>query len=571
MTDVDQQNEENIPIDPKTGKPLAGKLLKKWRREQKVKSDPNQAARAQEFASKNKPAESAPVVAKEAEVKQKPEEKPKNENETDEKEENIPIDPKTGKPIAGKLLKKWRREQLVKNNAEKSASAQEFGGNKPAQTEKTTQKPVQNVTTTQNAKQTKQNNSESAPSPRPTKKITDSTQALSPNQKSKNDRFYDDIFKHIIKEFEYNDDLQKTMSAAIDRNSPRVNQAIYNKQFPIGLNFPNNMKKEDACNNIHPAFQKFGLEMADSKRFFSCNQESSIEFCKCLISYVQTVDLTYGASNTMYSDKRSFLEAMGKDLETQFWFLEQCTTLGMALENIKKRIKRTEGTNRFNGEGNFILNEEVQAKNAALDVSSRQDVLQELRQLIVDRITEFIQGRIILPMEHIQKNASRRIFANLQKDDFIIIYKSDSLILNSLIKHLDNPVNKKVRIWVVDDLSDPEGCFSYRRLKEIENEDETLTMKIYYSPISSINHIFKKCCVKNVLIGCEGILQNGSVLAHAGTAIIATMAKMHNVPVVVFCESYKFHEDIQTDSVKKNAIVSRVVDLFLGVWLGFVI
>ena len=86
-------------------------------------------------------------------------------------------------------------------------------------------------------------------------------------------------------------------------------------------------------------------------------------------------------------------------------------------------------------------------------------------------------------------------------------------------------------------------------------------MKVYYSPISSINHCFKFSKIKTILIGCEGILQNGNVLAHAGTAIIGTMAKQYNVPMIVFCESYKFHEDIQTEPVKKNAIVSKELEV----------
>ena len=39
------------------------------------------------------------------------------------------------------------------------------------------------------------------------------------------------------------------------------------------------------------------------------------------------------------------------------------------------------------------------------------------------------------------------------------------------------------------------------------------------------------------------------------------MANHYNVPVTVFCETFKFHEDIQTiKETKKNALVSSQTD-----------
>ena len=233
--------------------------------------------------------------------------------------------------------------------------------------------------------------------------------------------------------------------------------------------------------------------------------------------------------------------SIAEDLKSQLSFLNQCSTNGIAVGNVIRWFKKS-----------YTHDEEI-IRLSSLELGLHDD---KIREKLIDKINEYIHGRIVTSINQIQKVAVSKILNKIKCDDFVLIYKSDSLVLNSLCIYLkDNPKNR-FRIFVVDDFSDPEACFSYRRLKEIEETDESLTMKVYYSPISSITHLFKNSNIKNILIGCEGILQNGNVLAHAGTAVIATIAKQFNVPVVVFCESYKFHEDIQTDSIKKNAIVS---------------
>lgn len=57
-----------------------------------------------------------------------------------------------------------------------------------------------------------------------------------------------------------------------------------------------------------------------------------------------------------------------------------------------------------------------------------------------------------------------------------------------------------------------------------------------------------------VLLGAHALLANGYVMGRAGSAQIALVAKHFNVPVLVCCETYKFTERVQTDSIVFNEL-----------------
>jgi len=57
-----------------------------------------------------------------------------------------------------------------------------------------------------------------------------------------------------------------------------------------------------------------------------------------------------------------------------------------------------------------------------------------------------------------------------------------------------------------------------------------------------------------VLLGAHALLANGYVMSRAGSSQIALVAKYLNVPVLVCCETYKFTERVQTDSIVFNEL-----------------
>lgn len=60
--------------------------------------------------------------------------------------------------------------------------------------------------------------------------------------------------------------------------------------------------------------------------------------------------------------------------------------------------------------------------------------------------------------------------------------------------------------------------------------------------------------VSTVFLGAHSLFSNGAVYSRAGTAMVAMMARAHNVPVVVCCETYKFSEGVMVDGFSKNEL-----------------
>jgi translation initiation factor eIF-2B subunit delta len=60
--------------------------------------------------------------------------------------------------------------------------------------------------------------------------------------------------------------------------------------------------------------------------------------------------------------------------------------------------------------------------------------------------------------------------------------------------------------------------------------------------------------VSKVFLGAHAVLANGFVMSRVGTSHVALVAKAHNVPVMVCCETYKFSERVQTDSFVSNEL-----------------
>lgn len=57
-----------------------------------------------------------------------------------------------------------------------------------------------------------------------------------------------------------------------------------------------------------------------------------------------------------------------------------------------------------------------------------------------------------------------------------------------------------------------------------------------------------------VFLGAHGLFSNGTLLARAGTAMVALAGHHQRLPVLVCCETYKFSDKVRLDSVVWNEI-----------------
>lgn len=57
-----------------------------------------------------------------------------------------------------------------------------------------------------------------------------------------------------------------------------------------------------------------------------------------------------------------------------------------------------------------------------------------------------------------------------------------------------------------------------------------------------------------LFIGASYVLGNGGVVATMGTSMTAYLASQHKVPVIAFCETYKFTQRVNLDQIKNNEV-----------------
>lgn len=81
-----------------------------------------------------------------------------------------------------------------------------------------------------------------------------------------------------------------------------------------------------------------------------------------------------------------------------------------------------------------------------------------------------------------------------------------------------------------------------------------------YVQINAISYVMSS--VSKVLLGAHALLTNGYVMSRIGTAQIALMAQAYNKPVLVCCETYKFSEQVLTDSFVHNELGNQLMKQF---------
>ena len=70
-------------------------------------------------------------------------------------------------------------------------------------------------------------------------------------------------------------------------------------------------------------------------------------------------------------------------------------------------------------------------------------------------------------------------------------------------------------------------------------------IKCVYTLIQGVSYIIRK--VSKVFFGASSVLSNGAVVGQLGSAMISCIAYKHQVPVVVFSETYKFSDKVNLD------------------------
>lgn len=162
---------------------------------------------------------------------------------------------------------------------------------------------------------------------------------------------------------------------------------------------------------------------------------------------------------------------------------------------------------------------------------------------LCEKIAQFAREKIELADQLILETASNHI----ENGDTIMTYGS-SKVLTDMIIHNVKVLNKDIKIIVVDSRPLFEGRKMAKKLRENG-------VKVIYSLITSLSTVFKMK-INYVFLGAHSILSNGFLYSRAGSAMIAMSAKRRNIPVLICCESLKFSQRVQLDSVTFNELAN---------------
>ena len=112
-----------------------------------------------------------------------------------------------------------------------------------------------------------------------------------------------------------------------------------------------------------------------------------------------------------------------------------------------------------------------------------------------------------------------------------------------------------LKIIVVDSRPLNDGLLTMSHLQSLICEQELHdSVEFVYTTLAGAASSFVQYHVTKVFLGASALLGNGSMLAPAGSAMVALLAKSRRVPVIVACETFKFSEKVYVDSIVYNEL-----------------
>ncbi|KAJ7507468.1 hypothetical protein B0H11DRAFT_1967231 [Mycena galericulata] len=201
--------------------------------------------------------------------------------------------------------------------------------------------------------------------------------------------------------------------------------------------------------------------------------------------------------------------------------------------------------------GNAIRQLKLEISGSDIDMPE-----QDAKDLLCQKIDDYIRDRIIIADEVIQDLACKKI----KDGDVILTYARSSVVEKVLLSAYKQ--GKRFSVIVVDSRPLLEGKALLQALTSAPPVSWTLSndsllpppppIPCTYALLPALPSLITEA--NTVILGAHSLHSNGAVFSRAGTALVAMMAKQHNVPVLVCCETYKFSEGVMLDGFEKNEL-----------------
>lgn len=164
----------------------------------------------------------------------------------------------------------------------------------------------------------------------------------------------------------------------------------------------------------------------------------------------------------------------------------------------------------------------------------------EARQFMAAVVDNYLRNRIDLSDQLIAQHGGTKI----QDGDVILAFAHSNVVATTLIRAHQH-AGRRFRVVVVDSRPFLEGRRTLERLVDAG-------LDCTYLHLNAVAHVMKE--VTKVFLGAHALFSNGALLSRVGTATIALIAKNANKPVIVCCETLKFSDHLQLDSIVFNEI-----------------
>lgn len=280
---------------------------------------------------------------------------------------------------------------------------------------------------------------------------------------------------------------------------------------------------------------------------------------------VLTLSLKYSTYKVVGSTNRlrKMLEAF-KDVISDYHTPENTTLTRHLTGHLSHQIEFLRTSRPLSTSmGNAIRWLKQEISHISIDTTEAQ-----AKEVLCQKIDDFISEKIDLSDRVIVENASKHI-----ANESTILTYGHSTVLEELFKYCAVEENKKFKLIVVDSRPLFEGKKLLNNLADTyiepeldESELESIVSKssrvypitktnieLHYVLINGLSPTILER-VDCLFLGAHAMLSNGRLYSRVGSSLVAMMCHTRNIPVITCCESIKFSDKVQLDSVTTNEL-----------------
>ncbi|XP_010908286.3 uncharacterized protein [Elaeis guineensis] len=337
------------------------------------------------------------------------------------------------------------------------------------------------------------------------------TAPVVPSEKKVGDRIPDKDRKkdvpHPRMQFDDKHRVEKAKRRAVVNQSEARNRVELFRHLPQyihGTQLPDLESKFFQLDPMHPSVYKVGLQ------YLSGVISGGNARCIAMLLAFQEAIKDYSTP-----PEKALVRDLTAKISSYVSFLIECRPLSISMGNAIKFLK-----NRI----------------AKLPHTLSESEAKSSLQSDIDR---FINEKIVIADKVIVGHAVTKI----RDGDILLTYGSSSVV--EMILLYAHELGKQFRVVLVDSRPKLEGQALLHRLV-------AKGLNCTYTHINAISYVMQE--VTRVFLGASSVLSNGTVYSRVGTACVAMVANAFQIPVLICCEAYKFHERVQLDSICSNEL-----------------